>query len=75
VPKDGQWLAEGEMFFKVLKEAKIDILIYSPKGDLQDILGLEKKGKQTIIHGFKFSLIYSIAPYFVYSVERVNSVK
>ena len=43
VLKDGQWLADKEMFFKVLKEAEIDILIYSPKGDLKDILELGKK--------------------------------
>ncbi len=75
VPKDGQWLADKEMFFKVLKEAKVNILIYSPKGDLKDILGLEKKGKQAIINEFEFSLLYSRNPYFIYRVEKVDDVK
>ncbi|MCG2712670.1 MAG: glycosyltransferase family 39 protein [Candidatus Omnitrophica bacterium] len=58
VPCDGQWLADREMFFNVLKEAKVNILIYSPRGDLKDILNLEERGEQAIIGDFKFSLLY-----------------
>ena len=75
VPKDGRWIADRKMFFNVLKEAEVNILVYSPKGDLNAILGLEKRGKQVIINDFKFSLLYSSEPYLVYRVEKVNDAK
>ncbi|MCK4994150.1 MAG: glycosyltransferase family 39 protein [Candidatus Omnitrophica bacterium] len=75
VPKDGQWRADKELFFKVLDAAKVNVLVYSPKGDLQDILELEKRDNPVMVENFKFSLLYSGKPYFVYNVEKVNNVR
>ena len=74
-PKDGQFQADREMFFQGLEKAGVSILIYSPGGDLRDILELGKGVKQRIVEDFKFNLLDSIEPYYVYSVENLNDAK
>ena len=67
-----RWLTGETKLFNVLREKKVNILIYSPKGDGRDFLRLEEKGNQVVINDFRFSLIYCAQPYLVYREENLN---
>ncbi len=70
VPKGGRWVADKAKFFALLRKNNVRFLVYSPAGDLGKILALEKKGKETVMEGFKFTLCYKDSRYYVYRVER-----
>jgi len=72
VVKSGRWVADKEKFFEVVEEEKVRILIYSPLGDLGNVLGLEKKGSPAMIKGYSFDLQYENDPYFVYRLRKIN---
>ncbi|MCP4649204.1 MAG: glycosyltransferase family 39 protein [PVC group bacterium] len=72
VVKDGRWCADIDKFFEILENYDIDILVYSPFGDIGAILELEEKDKVSVVRGVRFELLYSKSPYCIYRVEKAE---
>jgi len=69
VTKNGKWEVDKERFFNILRAKHVKFLVYSPKGDLKNILALEKKGADAVIDNFRFRRIFKSGPYAIYRVE------
>ena len=72
VSKNGRWVADKKRFFDVLKISRAKLLIYSPRGDLKDILRLGENDKKVFKEGMCFRLVYKRGPYLIYRIEREN---
>ncbi len=67
-----QLVFDKKVFFDNLEKENIQILIYSPYGNLGSALALEKQGAQAKIDGFYFHLVYTSGPYYIYRVEKLK---
>lgn len=73
VVETNRWVADEEKLFYVLRENDVTILIYSPYGDLGNVLTLHEKGPLFVMRDFKFELQYENGPYFIYRLKKVDS--
>lgn len=70
VLRGGWWVVDQKKFFAVLNKFDMKFLVYSPYGDLAEILALEKKGNFSKINGFIFEKKYESGPYLIYRIRK-----
>lgn len=69
----GEYAVDYKQFFQDLIAENVKTLVYSPYGELKDVLNLNtEKNILQQRQGFLFRLIYKSDPYYIYSVSEME---
>ena len=73
IDKNNEFVVDIKRLFQRLKDEHIKTLVYSPYGDLADILRLNTQNIPQQRQGFLFTLKYKSEPYFIYDIRKVEN--
>lgn len=73
VNENTEYVIDQEKFFQMLNEDNIKTLVYSPYGDLADILNLNTQNIPQQRRAFLFTLQYKAEPYYIYKIKQVKA--
>ncbi|MFH1460409.1 MAG: glycosyltransferase family 39 protein [Candidatus Omnitrophota bacterium] len=71
-PYENKFIIKLETFFQYLEKENIKFFVYSPEGELGNILKFEGKGEKFNMNGFWFKLIYKNRLYHIYKVDPLK---